>query len=142
MLRDIKPNYPGSDALQAKQETGYCMNKQCAFVYTPGALYPDGTSDSLKKDDSVPPGGSYTYRWEVKPEFAPTDDDANCLTWVYHSHVDAPKDMASGLIGALLTCKKGMWLFTIYLYHVSHHVHPHFQVYYVSVFYFYAKSIS
>uniref|UniRef100_A0A7N6BX88 ferroxidase n=1 Tax=Anabas testudineus TaxID=64144 RepID=A0A7N6BX88_ANATE len=71
-----------------------------------GALYPDGTSDRLKADDSVPPGGSYTYRWEVRPEFAPTDDDANCLTWVYHSHLDAPKDIASGLIGALLTCKK------------------------------------
>ena len=77
-----------------------------------GALYPDGTSGNLKRDDSVPPGGSYTYRWEVKPEFAPTDDDANCLTWVYHSHLDAPKDIASGLIGALLTCKKGnkIWL--------------------------------
>ncbi|XP_020495499.2 ferroxidase HEPHL1 [Labrus bergylta] len=73
-----------------------------------GALYPDGTSKMLKKDDSVPPGGSYTYRWEVRPEFAPTDDDANCLTWVYHSHVDAPMDIASGLIGALLTCKKGI----------------------------------
>lgn len=73
-----------------------------------GALYPDGTSGKLKKDDSVPPGGSYTYRWEVRPEFAPTDDDANCLTWVYHSHVNAPRDIASGLIGALLTCKKGI----------------------------------
>ncbi|KAM4545939.1 ferroxidase HEPHL1 isoform 2-T2 [Odontesthes bonariensis] len=73
-----------------------------------GALYPDGTSKNLKRDDSVPPGGSYTYRWEVKPEFAPTDDDANCLIWVYHSHLDAPKDIASGLIGALLTCKKGI----------------------------------
>ncbi|XP_029957075.1 hephaestin-like protein 1 [Salarias fasciatus] len=73
-----------------------------------GALYPDGTSDSLKRDDAVPPGGSYTYRWEVRPEFAPTDDDANCLTWVYHSHFDAPRDIASGLIGALLTCKKGI----------------------------------
>lgn len=62
----------------------------------------------LKKDDCVPPGGSYTYRWEVRPEFAPTDDDANCLTWVYHSHLDAPREIASGLIGALLTCKKGM----------------------------------
>lgn len=62
----------------------------------------------LKKDDRVPPGGSYTYRWEVRPEFAPTDDDANCLTWVYHSHLDAPREIASGLIGALLTCKKGM----------------------------------
>ncbi|CAG00485.1 unnamed protein product, partial [Tetraodon nigroviridis] len=73
-----------------------------------GALYPDGTSKDKKMDDSVPPGGSYTYRWEVRPEFAPTDDDANCLTWVYHSHVDAPRDVASGLIGSLLTCKKGV----------------------------------
>lgn len=70
-------------------------------------MYPDGTSGKLREDDSVPPGASYTYRWEVRPEFAPTDDDANCLTWVYHSHLDAPRDIASGLIGPLLTCKKG-----------------------------------
>lgn len=82
------------------------MNKHL-FFGPPGALYPDRTSNMLKMDDSVPPGGSYTYRWEVRPEFAPTDDDANCLTWVYHSHLDAPRDIASGLIGALLTCKKG-----------------------------------
>ncbi|XP_061659430.1 ferroxidase HEPHL1 isoform X2 [Syngnathoides biaculeatus] len=73
-----------------------------------GAFYPDGTSGHFKQDDSVPPGGSYTYRWEVRPEFAPTEDDANCLTWVYHSHLDAPRDITSGLIGALLTCKKGI----------------------------------
>lgn len=81
----------------------------------PGALYPDGTSSKLKKDDCVPPGGSYTYRWEVKPEFGPTDDDANCLTWVYHSHIDAPRDISSGLIGALLTCKKGTNIFGKYI---------------------------
>ncbi|KAM4726146.1 ferroxidase HEPHL1 isoform 2-T2 [Anableps anableps] len=75
---------------------------------TEGALYPDKTSNALKEDDSVPPGGNYTYRWEVKPRFAPTDDDASCLTWVYHSHIDAPKDVASGLIGPLITCKKGI----------------------------------
>ena len=86
--------------------TGRSQSKHLVF-FLPGALYPDGTSNRLKEDDSVPPGGSYTYRWEVKPEFAPTDDDANCLTWVYHSHLDAPRDIASGLIGALLTCKKG-----------------------------------
>nr|XP_013998673.1 unnamed protein product [Salmo salar] len=73
-----------------------------------GALYPDGTSDRLKQDDSVGPGASYTYRWEVRPEFSPTEGDAACLTWVYHSHVEAPRDITSGLIGALLTCKKGI----------------------------------
>uniref|UniRef100_A0A669BJI4 ferroxidase n=1 Tax=Oreochromis niloticus TaxID=8128 RepID=A0A669BJI4_ORENI len=86
----------------------YSMHPHGVFYEkdTEGALYPDGTSSNLKKDDCVPPGGSYTYRWEVKPEFGPTDDDANCLTWVYHSHIDAPRDISSGLIGALLTCKK------------------------------------
>uniref|UniRef100_A0A8C2IK92 ferroxidase n=1 Tax=Cyprinus carpio TaxID=7962 RepID=A0A8C2IK92_CYPCA len=72
-----------------------------------GALYPDGTSDTLKKDDGVPPGGNYTYIWIVKPDYAPQKGDANCLTWAYHSHVSASQDISSGLIGALLTCKKG-----------------------------------
>ncbi|XP_052471931.1 ferroxidase HEPHL1 isoform X1 [Carassius gibelio] len=71
-----------------------------------GALYPDGTAGGDKSDDAVAPGESYTYTWQVKPEYAPTEADARCLTWIYHSHVDAPKDIASGLIGALLTCKK------------------------------------
>ncbi|XP_066533943.1 ferroxidase HEPHL1-like [Hoplias malabaricus] len=72
-----------------------------------GALYPDGIPYAQKKDDGVPPGETYTYTWTVSPEHAPTNDDDNCLTWAYHSHVYAPKDIYSGLIGALLTCKKG-----------------------------------
>ncbi|XP_048838045.1 ferroxidase HEPHL1-like isoform X2 [Brienomyrus brachyistius] len=73
-----------------------------------GALYPDGTSGELKHDDRVPPGGNHTYTWTVKPQFAPTAGDPNCLTWAYHSHVDAPRDIASGLLGAILTCRKGV----------------------------------
>ncbi|KAL7847206.1 hypothetical protein SRHO_G00221860 [Serrasalmus rhombeus] len=72
-----------------------------------GALYPDGTSGALKQDDGVPPGGTHTYTWTVKPEYTPTEGDSNCLTWAYHSHVVASRDISSGLIGALLTCKKG-----------------------------------
>uniref|UniRef100_H3BA63 Hephaestin n=1 Tax=Latimeria chalumnae TaxID=7897 RepID=H3BA63_LATCH len=73
-----------------------------------GALYPDHTSGEAKKDDGVPSGGSHTYTWQVTEEHEPTSDDPNCLTWIYHSHVDAPRDIASGLIGALLTCKRGV----------------------------------
>ncbi|MCJ8745764.1 hypothetical protein PDJAM_G00134240 [Pangasius djambal] len=73
-----------------------------------GALYPDGTSGRNKKDDAVAPGENYTYTWKVTKEFAPTESDANCLTWIYHSHVDAPRDIAAGLIGVLLTCNKGV----------------------------------
>lgn len=79
----------------------------------PGALYPDGTSGRNKKDDSVGPGESYTYTWSVTEEFAPTKSDPSCLTWIYHSHVDAPKDIASGLIGVLLTCNKGKFRETL-----------------------------
>lgn len=73
-----------------------------------GALYPDGTSGRLKQDDGVSPGGNHTYRWEVRPDYAPTVGDANCLTWVYHSHLEAPREVSSGLIGAMFTCKKGI----------------------------------
>ncbi|KAL2096234.1 hypothetical protein ACEWY4_008382 [Coilia grayii] len=72
-----------------------------------GALYPDDTKGKWKADDAVPPGSSHTYTWIVQSDFAPADGDAPCLPWAYHSHVDAPKDIASGLIGPLLTCRKG-----------------------------------
>ncbi|XP_061862541.1 hephaestin isoform X2 [Colius striatus] len=73
-----------------------------------GSLYPDVSLQDQKKDDAVFPGGNYTYTWTVPEDHSPTADDPNCLTWIYHSHIDAPKDIASGLIGPLLTCKKGV----------------------------------
>uniref|UniRef100_A0A452HCC6 Ceruloplasmin n=1 Tax=Gopherus agassizii TaxID=38772 RepID=A0A452HCC6_9SAUR len=72
-----------------------------------GSLYPDESSQDHKKDDAVPPGGNHTYTWTVPEDHSPVADDPTCLTWVYHSHTDAPKDIASGLIGPLLTCKEG-----------------------------------
>lgn len=72
-----------------------------------GSLYPDESSEDHKKDDAVPPGGNYTYTWTIPEDHSPMADDPTCLTWVYHSHIDAPKDIASGLIGPLLTCKEG-----------------------------------
>uniref|UniRef100_A0A8D2PZT0 ferroxidase n=1 Tax=Varanus komodoensis TaxID=61221 RepID=A0A8D2PZT0_VARKO len=72
-----------------------------------GSLYPDKTSQDLKKDDAVPPGESHVYTWTVPKDHGPTADDPACLTWIYHSHVNAPKDIASGLIGPLLICKEG-----------------------------------
>ncbi|CAL8267923.1 unnamed protein product [Merluccius merluccius] len=98
--------------LMNKASRNYSMHPHGVFYKkdSEGALYPDGTSGRLKQDDAVPPGGRYTYRWEVRPEFGPTGDDADCLTWVYHSHVEAPRDIASGLIGPLLTCKPGVLL--------------------------------
>ncbi|KAL8181260.1 UNVERIFIED_CONTAM: hypothetical protein K2H54_050993 [Gekko kuhli] len=72
-----------------------------------GSQYPDMSSQDLKKDDAVLPGGNHTYTWTVPEDHGPTADDPACLTWIYHSHIDAPKDIATGLIGPLLICKEG-----------------------------------
>ncbi|KAG9351427.1 hypothetical protein JZ751_022677, partial [Albula glossodonta] len=74
------------------------------------ALYPDGTAGKMKLDDMVPPGGNHTYTWIAEPDFGPTEEDTNCLTWVYHSHINAERDVSSGLIGPILICKKGTLL--------------------------------
>ncbi|XP_061096678.1 ceruloplasmin [Conger conger] len=71
-----------------------------------GALYPDGTDKDEKQDDQVGPGKTHRYEWQLVKSHAPTDDDSNCLTRVYHSHHNAPKDIAAGLIGPLIICKK------------------------------------
>lgn len=72
-----------------------------------GALYVDQTTGRDKADDGVSPGATFTYVWRVRPTFAPTPDDGPCLPWVYHSHVMPTRDVDSGLVGLLLTCKTG-----------------------------------
>uniref|UniRef100_A0A8C1RI50 Ceruloplasmin n=1 Tax=Cyprinus carpio TaxID=7962 RepID=A0A8C1RI50_CYPCA len=72
-----------------------------------GALYPDSSEKVEKADDSVAPEKSFSYIWTLPASHTPGKDDTNCLTRIYHSHVNAPKDIASGLIGPLIICKKG-----------------------------------
>ncbi|KAF7654103.1 hypothetical protein LDENG_00073910 [Lucifuga dentata] len=72
-----------------------------------GALYPDGTGPELKRDDLVAPGGTVRYVWTLPESHSPTTEDSNCLTRFYHSHVNPPKDIATGLIGPLIICKRG-----------------------------------
>lgn len=53
----------------------------------------------------IQPGETYTYTWSVSEEDVPMDSDPRCLTRMYHSAVDIPRDIASGLVGPLLICK-------------------------------------
>lgn len=53
----------------------------------------------------VQPGETHTYVWKVVEEDEPLDSDPRCLTRLYHSAVDTPRDIASGLIGPMLICK-------------------------------------
>ncbi|XP_040913559.1 coagulation factor V [Toxotes jaculatrix] len=66
-----------------------------------GVNYPEGGNHS----HGVQPGETYTYVWRVVEEDEPLEGDSRCLTRMYHSAVDAPRDIASGLIGPILICK-------------------------------------
>lgn len=56
------------------------------------------------------PGTTFTYEWDVPEDVGPTDQDPDCLTWLYYSAVDAVRDTSSGLVGPLLVCRKGALL--------------------------------
>lgn len=64
-------------------------------------------SYNLKGNQShaVQPGETYTYVWQVIEEDEPLHTDSRCLTRMYHSAVNTPRDIASGLVGPLLICK-------------------------------------
>ncbi|PKU34858.1 coagulation factor v [Limosa lapponica baueri] len=72
-----------------------------------GSLYDDRTSFAEKRDDAVLPGQVYTYVWDVTEEVGPREADLPCLSYAYYSHENMTMDFNSGLIGALLICKKG-----------------------------------
>jgi hypothetical protein len=50
----------------------------------------------------VPTGGRHTYAWEVPERAGPTAHEGSSAFWMYHSHTDEIRDVASGLIGAPL----------------------------------------
>ncbi|MCI4378417.1 hypothetical protein PGIGA_G00215670 [Pangasianodon gigas] len=66
-----------------------------------GVNYPEGGYQS----HAVQPGETYTYVWQVIEEDEPLNSDSRCLTRMYHSAVNTPQDIASGLVGPLLICK-------------------------------------
>ena len=51
-----------------------------------GAMYQDGTPEVARRDDMVPPGGSYTYRWRVPERAGPAPGDGSSVLWMYHGH--------------------------------------------------------
>jgi len=71
-----------------------------------GSSYDDGTSGADKEDDSVPPGHTHLYTWQVPERAGPGSGDPSSLVWLYHSH--GSKDVESGLVGAIIITKRGM----------------------------------
>ena len=78
-----------------------------AFSSSSGAFYTDDTSGNKKKDDRIPYGFTKTVQWSIPEEFAPRDDDPNCLPMAYHSHNLPGLEINAGLIGLIIVCKPG-----------------------------------
>jgi FtsP/CotA-like multicopper oxidase with cupredoxin domain len=68
-----------------------------------GVLY-DQSSDGVK---GVAPGDCFTYVWILNPRTAPKAGEPSSKLWLYHSHANEGRDVASGLIGAILVSAKG-----------------------------------
>ncbi|XP_061484280.1 coagulation factor V [Rhineura floridana] len=71
-----------------------------------GVIYPSDSKENSTQGKAVQPGETYTYHWTVLDTDEPTTKDAQCITRLYHSAVDVTRDIASGLIGPLLVCKR------------------------------------
>nr|XP_061826788.1 venom prothrombin activator pseutarin-C non-catalytic subunit-like isoform X1 [Nerophis lumbriciformis] len=89
-------NYPegGTVCLLSPFTTGNSGNYKNISAWFPG-----------NHSHAVQPGNTHTYEWKVVEEDEPLKGDPRCLTRIYHSAVDTPRDIASGLIGPLLICK-------------------------------------
>jgi FtsP/CotA-like multicopper oxidase with cupredoxin domain len=72
-----------------------------------GAPYNDGTSGAATRDDAVPPGQVYTYRWAVPERAGPGPNDMSSVFWMYHSHTDEVADTYAGLIGPMVITARG-----------------------------------
>jgi FtsP/CotA-like multicopper oxidase with cupredoxin domain len=72
-----------------------------------GAGYPDGTTGSDKDDEAIAPNDHYTYRWQMPTRSGPGPEDASSVVWLYHAHVHSPKDINTGLVGALIVTRHG-----------------------------------
>lgn len=72
-----------------------------------GADYNDGTTGTEKEDGGVPPGGTHIYVWQVPERAGPGPNDPSSVFWLYHSHADELKDVASGLFGGIIVTQRG-----------------------------------
>ena len=73
-----------------------------------GAHYNDGTSGKDRSDDAVAPGATHTYTWPVPERAGPTAAEGSSAFWMYHSHSNEIRDVASGLLGPMIVTRKGM----------------------------------
>lgn len=72
-----------------------------------GADYNDNTTGKDQQDGCVAPGATHTYTWKIPERAGPGPNDPSSLFWLYHSHCDELRDVASGLFGGFVVTRRG-----------------------------------
>jgi len=67
----------------------------------------DGFVTSGEPEDTVAPGATVTYEWDVPELAGPQPGDPSSTAWVYYSRVAESKDAAAGLVGAIIVTRRG-----------------------------------
>lgn len=73
-----------------------------------GADYNDSTSGADRADGCVLPGAIHVYTWKIAEQTGPGPNDPSSIMWLYHSHCDELRDVASGLFGFIVVTRRGM----------------------------------
>ena len=73
-----------------------------------GANYNGGSGDMEDRGACIAPGATHTYTWQVPDRAGSGPNDPSSLFWLYHSHCDELRDVASGLFGGLVITRRGM----------------------------------
>ena len=72
------------------------------------APYDDNTGPKQKLDDSVEPGDSYVYNFEIPEQSGPGPNDGSSVMWMYHSHTNEMSDTYAGLMGPMIVTGYGL----------------------------------
>jgi FtsP/CotA-like multicopper oxidase with cupredoxin domain len=74
-----------------------------------GSMYNDNShsGDSGEDGGMVPPGKTHDYVWQIPERAGPGPNDPSSIVWLYHSHVDELRDVASGLFGPIIITVRG-----------------------------------
>lgn len=73
-----------------------------------GADYNDATTGAEKSDGCVATGATHIYTWRIPERAGPGPRDPSSVFWLYHSHCDELRDVASGLFGGFVITRRGM----------------------------------
>ncbi len=71
-----------------------------------GAPYRDGSGSGDKPGDTVAPGATYTYHFDVPERSGPGPMDPSSILWMYHSHTDELRDVNTGLVGPIVVTRR------------------------------------